>query len=66
MRPIRHATILFVAFFLLLIGLVIPLLMTIQVMEPNLFLAFASYALSALGLLLGTIGIAMNMPRRRE
>ena len=55
-----------IAFVLLVIGLVVPLLMTIEVIKPNLVVGFASYALSTLGLFLGIIGIAYTWTRRRE
>ena len=66
MRGVHPRTILVVAFLLLLVGLAVPFLMTVRVIEPNLLLGFASYALSTLGLFLGIIGIAANWPRRRE
>ena len=54
------------AFVLLTVGLVIPFLMTIQVIQSSLLLGFLSYALSTLGLFIGIIGIATNWLRRRE
>ena len=55
-----------VAFLLLLVGLVVPFLMTMRVIEPSLLLGFLSYAISTLGLFLGIIGIAASWPGRRE
>jgi len=55
-----------IAFVLLLVGLVVPFLMMIDIIQSNLLLGFLSYALSTLGLFLGIIGIATSFPRRRE
>lgn len=66
MIGIRARTILLVALLLLVIGVVVPFLMTIGVIKASLFLAFLSYALSTLGLLLGIVGIAANWPGRKE
>jgi hypothetical protein len=61
----RLRTILLVAFLLLLAGAVLPFLMMMHVIESTLFLNFLAYALSTLGIFLGTIGIALNMARRK-
>jgi len=66
MRGIRPRTIMAIAFVLLLVGLVVPFLMMIDIIQSNLLLGFLSYALSTLGLFLGIIGIATSFPRRRE
>jgi len=44
---------------LLLLGIVLPFLMVIQILESTFFLNFFSWGLSVTGLALGTIGFAM-------
>lgn len=51
---------------LLLIGVVLPFMMVIQIIESNLFLNFLSYAASISGLVLGTIGTMMLSLARRK
>jgi hypothetical protein len=52
---------------LMLLGIVLPFLMVIKVLESNFFLNFFSYGASVAGLALGTIGFAMwSRTRRKE
>ena len=45
--------------FMMIIGVVLPFLMVIQVLESTFFLNFFSWGLSVAGLAFGTIGFAM-------
>jgi hypothetical protein len=51
---------------LLLLGIVLPFLMVIQILESTFFLNFFSWGLSVTGLALGTIGFAMYSKGRRN
>jgi hypothetical protein len=58
-----------VGFVLVLAGAVIPFLMVVKVLPPNLFLSLFSYAASITGLFLGVIGaayIAVERSRRDD
>lgn len=50
---------------LMLLGIVLPFLMVIRVLESTFFLNFFSWGASVAGLALGTIGFAMYSRRRR-
>jgi hypothetical protein len=51
---------------LLLLGIVLPFLMVIQVLESTFFLNFFSWGISVAGLAFGTIGFAMYSWKNRE
>jgi hypothetical protein len=51
-------TLIILGFFLVLSGFVIPFLMVLRIIQPNLILSFLSYGASVTGLLLGLVGIA--------
>lgn len=51
---------------LVVVGFIIPFLMTIGVMQPGFLLAFLSYAASMAGLFLGLIGAALYARERRR
>lgn len=51
---------------LMLLGVVLPFLMVIQVLESTFFLNFFSWGASVAGLALGTIGFALWSKDRRE
>ena len=51
---------------LLLLGIVLPFLMVIQILESTFFLNFFSWGASVTGLALGTIGFAMWSRTRRD
>jgi len=53
------------ALVLLLLGVLLPTLMVLQLVESTLLLNFLSYGSSTVGLILGFVGIAQYM-RRRE
>jgi len=50
----------FIAFLLLMFGVIMPFLMVIHVVESTFFWNFLSYGASILGLLLGLISIAAS------
>ena len=52
--------------FLMLLGIVIPFLMVIQVLESTFFLNFFSWGSSVAGLALGTIGFATWSRDKRD
>ena len=52
--------------FLLLLGVALPFLMVIQVLESTFFLNFFSWGASVAGLAFGTIGFALYSRGRRE
>ena len=52
-----------VGFFLLVLGVVLPFLMVLQILESTLFLNFFSFIAQFLGLIVGFIG-AMSLVRR--
>ena len=52
-----------VGFFLLVLGIVLPFLMVLQILESILFLNFFSFIAQFLGLIVGFIG-AMSLARR--
>ena len=51
---------------MMLLGIVLPFLMVIQILESTFFLNFFSWGLSVTGLALGTIGFAMYSKGRRN
>ncbi len=51
---------------LMLLGIALPFLMVIQVLESTFFLNFFSWGASVAGLALGTIGFALWSKGRKE
>lgn len=51
----------FIGFILLVVGFVVPFLMTILIIEPSFLLGFLSYFSSLIGLVIGTIGAALHV-----
>ena len=51
---------------LMLLGIALPFLMVMQVLESTFFLNFFSWGASVAGLALGTIGFAMWSKGRRD
>ena len=49
---------------MMLLGIVLPFMMVIQVLESTFFLNFLSWGLSVAGLAFGTIGFAMYSRKR--
>ncbi|HET9914378.1 MAG TPA: hypothetical protein VFQ13_20960 [Anaerolineales bacterium] len=52
--------------FLMLLGIVLPFLMVIKVLESTFFLNFFSYGASVAGLALGTVGFALWSRNKRR
>ena len=52
--------------FLMILGIVIPFLIVIRVMESTFFLNFFSWGASVAGLFLGIIGVATWVRKRKE
>jgi hypothetical protein len=52
--------------FLMLLGVILPFLMVIQLLESTFFLNFFSWGASVAGLAFGTIGFALYSRDRRE
>jgi hypothetical protein len=55
-----------VAGLLLVIGLVIPMLMVLRILESTYFLNFFSYIASFLGLILGFIGVTNLLVKNKR
>ena len=51
---------------LMLLGIILPFLMVIQVLESTVFLNFFSWGASVAGLALGTVGFALWTRGRKE
>jgi membrane associated rhomboid family serine protease len=51
---------------LMLLGIILPFLMVIQVLESTFFLNFFSWGASVAGLAFGTIGFATYSKNRKE
>lgn len=49
---------------LMLLGVILPFLMVIHVVESTFFLNFFSWGASVVGLVLGMIGVALSTGRR--
>ena len=52
--------------FLMILGILIPFLIVIRVMESTFFLNFFSWGASVAGLFLGIIGVATWVRKRKE
>ena len=55
-----------VGFFLLVLGVALPMLMVLNLLESTFFLDFFSYGASFLGLMLGMIGAMSLILRSRK
>ncbi len=53
-------------FVLSVLGVVLPFLMVIQVVQSTFFLNFFSFTVSLVGLILGITGAALYVRRRRQ
>lgn len=58
--------ILAIGFVLVLLGVVLPFLMVLRVVQPTWLLSFLSYAMSLVGLFLGAIGAIFYVRRNRK
>jgi hypothetical protein len=59
-------TIILVGFFLVLLGVVLPFLMILHIIETTFFLSFVSWGSTASGLFLGLIGSARYVRWKKE
>lgn len=66
MRGINPVVLMVLGFFLMLAGVILPLLMVVKVLESTYFLNFFSYTASLVGMLMGTIGAAFYAAGRRK
>ncbi len=66
LRGVNPITLMIVGFVLMLIGVILPLLMVVKVLESTFFLNFFSYTSSLLGMILGIIGTAFYAAGRRK
>lgn len=66
MRGVNPVVLMVVGFFLMLAGVILPLLMVVKVLESTFFLNFFSYTASLVGMLMGTIGAAFYAVGRRK
>lgn len=57
---------LIIGFCCLMVGVLLPLLMVIKVLESTLFLNIISYVSSLIGTILGTIGTGMYIHKNRN
>ncbi len=55
-----------IGFALLVIGVILPFLMVLRIIEPTLLLGFVAYLSSVLGLALGVIGVILFSGTRRH
>jgi hypothetical protein len=66
MRNWNPLHIILLGFFLVLMGVVLPMLMVMQILKSTFFLNFLAYASSFSGLLLGIIGSAWYTGNHRR
>ncbi len=65
MTYLKHpVAVMLLAVFMMVLGIVIPLLMVLQIIESTFFLNFLAFALSVGGLFLGIIGVATVVRRK--
>ena len=57
---------LFLGLFLMVLGIVLPFLIVIKILESTFFLNFFSWGASVAGLALGMVGFAMYSRNRRD
>lgn len=63
---VRPGILMLVGFFLMLAGVILPLLMVIKVLESTFLLNFISYGSSLVGMVVGTLGAALYAVGRRR
>lgn len=66
MRDINPFALLGVGFLLLILGVVLPALMVIEIVESTFFLNIVAYSASLLGMVIGFIGSVMLFGRSRK
>ena len=65
-RKLTPGRIIILGFILSLIGLVLPFLMVLRVIDSTLFLNFAAYLTSVAGLIIGFVGMAIMVKVHRR
>ncbi len=65
-NPFLSRRLIILGFFALLMGVILPFLMVIRVIESTFFLNFLAFTLSVSGLLIGIVGIAMYAAAQRN
>jgi membrane associated rhomboid family serine protease len=58
--------VIFIGFILVLLGVLLPFLMVIGILESGFFLSFISYFASLIGMIVGLLGAAMFVKERRD
>lgn len=66
MKQISSLKLIITGFILLVIGVVLPFLMVIRLLEPSFLLSFLSYFASLVGLIMGLCGVAWYVRSRRR
>jgi hypothetical protein len=66
MRTVRGEYLILIGFLMVLLGIILPFLMVLKIVESTFFLNFFSYFLQVGGLFLGIIGSAYLMRSRRR
>lgn len=65
-RKLTPGKIVILGLFLSLVGVVLPFLMVLRLIESTFFLNFMAYLLSVAGLIIGFIGMAILVKIRRH
>jgi membrane associated rhomboid family serine protease len=66
MRDTNPRAMIAIGFVLVLLGFVVPFLMVIRMIEPNLALSFISHGASVGGLFLGILGSALYIRKEKH
>lgn len=66
MKYVTPKRLLLLAFVFLLLGVVIPFLMVMEVLESTYFLNFFSFIISFMGLVVGILGATYSVRMNRE
>lgn len=66
MAGVRPVHVILIGFLLVLLGVILPFLMVIKILESTFFLNFFSYTASILGLFLGLVGASLYAREHRK
>ena len=66
LMQVNPALLMLLGFVLLMIGVCVPFVMTLRLIEPTLFLGFVSYLSSVGGLVIGIAGAAQYTRAERQ
>lgn len=66
MKQTSSIRLIIIGFILLVIGVVLPFLMVIRLLEPSFLLSFLSYFASLVGLIMGLCGVAWYAHSKRR